>query len=39
MPITFEIVNDECAENIVLPINSKIVTDKYAKNKNFADYF
>jgi len=39
LPITFEIGTDECAENIVLPINSKIVTDKYAKNKNLADYF
>ncbi len=39
MPITFEIVTDECAENKVLPITFKIVTDKYAGNKNLADYF
>ena len=30
LPITFEIVTDECAE---------IVTDEYAENKNLADYF
>ncbi len=39
LPITFEIVTDECAENKVLQITFKIVTDKYAKNKNLADYF
>ena len=39
LPITFEIVTDECAENKVLPITFKIVTDKYAENKNLADYF
>jgi len=39
LPITFEIVTDECAENKVLPISFKIVTDKYAENKNLADYF
>ncbi len=37
MPITFEIVTDECAENKVLPITFKIVTDKYAENKNLVD--
>jgi len=39
LPITFEIVTDECAENKVLSITYKIVTDKYAENKNLADYF
>ncbi len=39
LPITFEIVTDECSENKVLPITFKIVSDKYAKNKNLADYF
>ncbi len=39
LPITFEIVTDECAENKVLSISFKIVPDKYAKNKNLADYF
>ncbi len=39
LPITFEIVTDECAENKVLPISFKIVTDKYAEKKNLADYF
>ncbi len=39
LPITFEIVTDECAENKVLPITFKIVTDKYAENKNHAAYF
>ncbi len=37
MPITFEIVTDECAENKVFPITFKIVTDKYAENKNLVD--
>ncbi len=39
LPITFEIVTDECIEYKVLPITFKIVTDKYAKNKNLSDYF
>ncbi len=39
LPITFELVTDECAENKVLPITFKIVTDKYAENKNLAAYF
>ncbi len=39
LPITFEIVSDECAENNVLPITFKIVNDKYAENKNLANYF
>jgi len=39
LPITFEIVTDECAENKVLPLTFKIVSDKYAENKNLADYF
>ena len=39
MPITFEIVTDEYAENKVLPITFEIVTDKYVENKNLADYF
>ncbi len=38
LPITFEIVTDECAENKVLQLTFKIVTDKYAENKNLADY-
>ncbi len=39
LPITFEIVTDECAENKILPITFEIVTDGYAENKNLADYF
>jgi len=39
LPITFEIVTDECAENKVLPLTFKIVTEKYAINKNLADHF
>ena len=39
MPITFEIVTDEYAENKVLPITFEIVTDKYVENKNLVDYF
>ncbi len=39
LPITFEIVTNECAENKVLPINFEIVTDKYVENKNLVDYF
>ena len=39
LPISFQIVTDECAENKVLSITFKIVTDKYAENKNLADYF
>ncbi len=38
LPITFEIVIDECAENKVLPITFEIITDEYAENKNIADY-
>jgi len=39
LPITFEVVTDECAENKVLPITFKIVTDEYDENKNLVDYF
>ncbi len=39
LPITFEIVTDECADNKVLPITSEIVTDEYVENKNLVDYF
>ncbi len=39
LPITFEIITDECAENKVLQITFKTVTNKYAENKNLADYF
>jgi len=34
MPITFEIVIDECVENKVLPITFEIVTDECAENKS-----
>jgi len=39
LPITFEIVTNEYAENKVLPITFEIVTDKYVENKNLVDYF
>ncbi len=39
LPITFEIVTDECAENKVVPITYEIVTDEYVENKNLVDYF
>jgi len=39
LPITFEIVTDECAENKDLPITYEIVTDEYVENKNPVDYF
>jgi len=39
LPITLEIVIDECAENKVLPITFEIVTDEYVENKNLVDYF
>ena len=39
LPITVEIVTDECAENKALQITFKIATDKYVENKNLADYF
>ncbi len=39
LPITLEIVTDECAENKVLPITFKIVTDEYVENENLVDYF
>jgi len=39
LPITLEIVSDECAENKVLPITFKIVTDEYVENENLVDYF
>ncbi len=39
LPITFEIVTDECAENKILPINFELVTDEYVENKNLVDYF
>ncbi len=34
MPITFEIVTDECVENKVLPNTFEIVTDECAENKS-----
>ncbi len=39
LPITFEIVTDECVEYKVLPITYEIVTDEYVENKNLVDYF
>ncbi len=39
LPITFEILTNECAENKVLPITFEIVTDEYVENKNLVDYF
>ncbi len=39
LPITFEIVTNEYAENKVLPITFEIVTDEYIENKNLVDYF
>ncbi len=39
VPITFEIVTNEYAENKVLPITFEIVTDEYVENKNLVDYF
>ncbi len=39
LPITLEIVTDECAENKVFPITFKIVTDEYVENENLVDYF
>jgi len=39
LPITFEIVTDECAENKILPITFELVTDEYVENKNLVDYF
>jgi len=39
LPITFEIVTNECAEYKVLPITFEIVTDEYVENKNLVDYF
>ncbi len=38
LPITFEIVTNEYAENKVLSITFEIVTDEYAENKNLVDY-
>ena len=38
LPITFEIVTNECAENKVLPITFGIVTDEYVENKNLVDF-
>ncbi len=38
LPITFQKVTNECAENKVLPITFEIVTDEYVENKNLADY-
>jgi len=37
LPITFEIVTDECAENKVLSTTFEKVTDEYVENKNLAD--
>ncbi len=34
LPITFEIVTDECVEYKVLPITFEIVTDECAENKS-----
>ncbi len=39
LPISFEIVTNECAVNKVLPITFEIVTDEYVENKNLVDYF
>jgi len=39
LPITFEIVTNEYAENKVLPITFEILTDEYVENKNLLDYF
>ena len=39
LPITFEIVTNEFAENKVLPITFEIVTDEYVEIKNLVDYF
>ncbi len=39
LPITFEIVTNECAENKVLPITFERVTDEYVENRNLVDYF
>ncbi len=39
LPITFQKVTNECAENKVLPITFEIVTDEYVENKNLAEYF
>ena len=39
LPITFEIVTNECDENKVLPITFEIVTEEYVENKNLVDYF
>ena len=39
LPITFEIVTNEYAENKVLPITFEIVTDEYVENKNLVDQF
>ncbi len=39
LPITFEIVTNEYAENKVLPITFEIVNDEYVENKNLVDYF
>jgi len=39
LPISFEIVTNEYAENKLLPITFEIVTDEYVENKNLVDYF
>ncbi len=39
LPITFEIVTNEYAENKVLPITFEILNDEYVENKNLVDYF
>ena len=39
LPITFEIVTNEYAENKVLPITFEILTDEYVENRNLVDYF
>ena len=38
LPITFEILTNECAENKVLPITFEKVTDEYVLKINHADY-
>ena len=38
LPITFEIVTNECAENKVLPITFEIITDEYVLKINLVIY-
>ena len=39
LPITFEIVTDESAENKILSITFEIESDESVENKNHTDYF